>query len=52
MQIPEAIMDVAVANIKAKSNQGFPGSLQFRNLPTMQETPVGFLDQGEPLEKR
>ena len=22
------------------------------NLPTMQETPVGFLDQGEPLEKR
>ena len=51
MQIPEAIMDVAVANIKAKSNQGFPGSLQFRNLPTMQETPVGFLGQDDPLDK-
>jgi hypothetical protein len=22
------------------------------NLPTMQETTVGFLDQGEPLKKR
>ena len=44
-------MDVAVANIKAKSNQRFPGSLQFRNLPTMQETPVRFLGQDDPLEK-
>ena len=51
MQIPEAVMDVAVANIKAKSNQGFPGSLQFRNLPTMRETPVGFLGQDDALEK-
>ena len=29
-----------------------PGSLQFRNVPTMQETLVRFLGQEDPLENR